>query len=254
MTSTQSFIFLFHQLKSIGPKLVPFAKTACVYFVAGLNQPSILHASLKCLPIICLCFFIGMQGVSLRSEHHYNRHVLLGMVFSCLGDALMVWKPRLFIHSMVAFGIAQVIYVKAFGFRPFSIKTGLVCSIYGSLLFWLLYPQLRGIMLISVAIYFVLIMAMCWRAITRLQIDKLWKWNNMCACGGALLFAISDSFIAFDKFYAPIIYRNGLIMTTYYLAQLGIAMSTCKHNINDVVLNLHPENCKKSCLKEYKKD
>jgi uncharacterized membrane protein YhhN len=195
-----------------------------------------------------------MQGISMRPEHRYNRHVLLGMMFSCLGDALMVWKPRLFIHAVVAFGIAQVIYVKAFGMRPFCFKTGLVCSVYGLLCFWMCYPQLKGIMLISVAFYSLLIMAMCWRAVTRLQVDKLWKWNNMCACGGALLFAISDTLIALDKFYAPLIYRNGLIMTTYYLAQLGIAMSTCKHNINDVVLNLHPETCKKGCLKEYKKD
>ena len=195
-----------------------------------------------------------MQGVSLRSEHRYNRHVLLGMMFSCLGDALMVWKPRLFIHSVVAFGIAQIIYVRAFGMRPWSIKTCLVCSIYGLLCFWMLYPQIKGIMVICVAIYTFLITVMLWRAITRLQIDKLWKWNNMCACGGALLFAISDTLIAFDKFYAPIMYRKGLIMTTYYLAQLGIAMSTCKHNINDVVLNLHPDVCKKNCLKEYKKD
>lgn len=224
-----------------------------MYFVAGLTYPSILNASLKCLPIICLCFFIAMQGIS--SEQRYNRHVLLGMIFSCVGDALMVWKPRLFIHSMFAFGVAQVIYVKAFGLRPFSAKTGLVCSVYGFLCFWMLYPQLKGVMLVCVAIYSFLIMAMCWRAVTRLQVDKLWKWNNMCACGGALLFAISDTLIAFDKFYAPIIYRNGVVMTTYYLAQLGIAMSTCKHNINDVVLNLHPETCKKArCLEEYKKD
>lgn len=248
------YCFFCPQLKSIGPKLVPFAKTACVYFVAGLEHPSFFTAVLKCLPIICLCFFIAMQGVSLRAEHRYNRHVFIGMIFSCLGDALMVWKPRLFVHSLLAFAVAQMVYFRAFGMRPFSPKIGIICGTYGALFYLLLYPQLKGIMVVCGAVYSALIMAMCWRAITRLQIDELWKWNNMCACGGAILFAISDTLIAFDKFYAPIIYRRGLIMTTYYLGQLGIAMSTCKHNINDVVLNLHPEACKKGCMKEYKKE
>lgn len=195
-----------------------------------------------------------MQGVSLRAEHRYNRSILIGMAFSCLGDALMVWKHRLFLHAVAAFAVAQFVYLLAFGLRPTSLKTGFVCSLYSMSLYWVLYPQLKGIMTIFVAIYSALIMGMCWRAITRLQVDELWKWNNMCACGGAVLFAISDTLIAVDKFYTPIIYRRALIMSTYYLAQLGIAMSTCKHNINDVVLNLHPETCKNKCLQEYKKE
>lgn len=195
-----------------------------------------------------------MQGVSLRQEHRYNRYILIGMVFSCLGDALMVWKAQLFIHSVAAFGVAQIWYLLAFGLQPLCLKTGLFFLAYGASFFWFLYPQLKGIMVVCVAIYSALIMGMCWRAVTRLQIDELWKWNNMCACGGALLFAFSDTLIAFDKFYAPIIYRRALVMTTYYLGQLGIAMSTCKHNINDVVLNLNPETCKNNCLQEYKKE
>lgn len=190
----------------------------------------------------------------MRPEHRYNRHVLLGMMFSCLGDALMVWKPRLFIHSMIAFAIAHILYTRAFDMRPFRLKTGVVCSVYGLLVFSVLYPQLKGVMLICVGIYTFLIFMMCWRAVTRLQVDKLWKWNNMCACGGALLFVFSDTMIALDKFYAPIIYRRSIVMTTYYLAQLGIAMSTCKHNINDVVLNLRPETCKKGRVQTMKID
>ena len=46
----------------------------------------------------------------------------------------------------------------------------------------------------------------------------------LCAIGAAL-FIVSDSLIAFDKFYVALTYRTPLIMITYYLAQLGITLS-----------------------------
>lgn len=46
----------------------------------------------------------------------------------------------------------------------------------------------------------------------------------LCAIGAAL-FIVSDSLIAFDKFFVPLTYRTPLIMITYYLAQLGITLS-----------------------------
>lgn len=44
-------------------------------------------------------------------RHTFSRRILLGLSFSCLGDAFLIW-PTNFIHGMAAFGIAQVTLYK----------------------------------------------------------------------------------------------------------------------------------------------
>ena len=119
----QTHFFFFFKVKSIGPKLVPFLKAVCVYFVAWLpesEKPTVFAAILKILPILCLCGFVGLQGISLEKEHNYSRHILLGLIFSGIGDVCLVWKNMYFIHGMIAFGIAHILYIRAFGFQPFQ--------------------------------------------------------------------------------------------------------------------------------------
>ncbi len=43
----------------------------------------------------------------LYSRHSFARRILVGLLLSCLGDALLVW-PNYFLHGMMAFGAAQV--------------------------------------------------------------------------------------------------------------------------------------------------
>ena len=54
----------------VGPKLVPFFKTVAIYFVLFIpaDQPSILSAIIKALPIISLVFFVLLNGMSFGME------------------------------------------------------------------------------------------------------------------------------------------------------------------------------------------
>lgn len=56
------------QIKSVGPKLVPFFKSVAVYFVLQVEQTFLLTACFKCLPIISLIIFILLHGISLSKE------------------------------------------------------------------------------------------------------------------------------------------------------------------------------------------
>ena len=58
------------QIKSVGPKLVPFFKTAAVYFVLFIpeDRPSWLALVIKCLPILSLLVFVLLHGMSLGNE------------------------------------------------------------------------------------------------------------------------------------------------------------------------------------------
>ncbi|XP_066999139.2 lysoplasmalogenase TMEM86A isoform X2 [Anabrus simplex] len=214
-------------LKSVGPKLVPFFKTVAIYFVLFIpvERPSLFAMCIKCLPIISLIVFVLLHGMSLGDEYAFSRRILTGLLFSCLGDALLVW-PHYFIHGMSAFGVAQLMYTAAFGFKPLNAALGVVLYILCATAVAVLMPGLSGILIPGVPLYSVLLITMAWRATARVQFfEDLWTWTKLCSCAGGILFAVSDALIGFHHFHQPIPHSQALIMVTYYAAQLGIALS-----------------------------
>ncbi|XP_048511121.1 lysoplasmalogenase-like protein TMEM86A isoform X2 [Athalia rosae] len=212
-------------IKSVGPKLVPFFKSVSVYFVLLAEQPSLLTACFKCLPIISLIVFILLHGINLSEEYAFPRRILTGLLFSCIGDALLVW-PTCFVPGMGMFAVAQAVYISAFGFAPLSPILGAILYALCTIVIYLLLPGLNGILTIGVPLYTILVTTMAWRAIARVQFfEELWTWTKMCSCAGGIFFVISDALLGFHCFYSPILYAQVIIMATYYAAQFGIALS-----------------------------
>lgn len=177
------------------------------------------------MPILCLIGFVLLQGMSLGDEYAFSRRILTGLAFSCLGDALLVW-PHYFIHGMAAFGVAQLMYTSAFGFKPLNAYLGASLYVLCATAVIILLPGLNGILIIGVPLYSILLITMAWRAIARVQLfEELWTWTKLCSCAGGIMFATSDALIGFHHFHQPIPYSQVLIMLTYYAAQLGIALS-----------------------------
>uniref|UniRef100_A0A1B6LWI5 lysoplasmalogenase n=1 Tax=Graphocephala atropunctata TaxID=36148 RepID=A0A1B6LWI5_9HEMI len=222
------------QLKSVGPKLVPFLKTVAIYFVLFIpvERPSCFAMIIKCLPILSLIVFVLLHGMSLADEYAFSRRILFGLVFSCFGDALLVWDDY-FLHGMFAFGIAQTIYTSAFGFKPLNPALGsFLYSLCGISLFLLL-PGLSGVLAVGVPLYSFLLVTTVWRAIARVQFfEELWTWTKLCSCAGGIMWAVSDALIGFHHFHHPIPYSQALIMVTYYAAQLGISLSVVDSRAN----------------------
>lgn len=54
----------------------------------------------------------------------YSHKILLGLIFSCFGDALL--NHNYFLHGMAAFAFAQLSYIFAFGFKPLKLWIGLI--------------------------------------------------------------------------------------------------------------------------------
>ncbi|XP_071545419.1 lysoplasmalogenase TMEM86A-like [Panulirus ornatus] len=214
-------------LKSVGPKLVPFFKTVAIYFVLFIpsDQPSIFAMVIKCLPILSLIAFVLLHGMSLGEEYAYSRRILLGLIFSVLGDALLIWED-FFIHGLGSFLIAQFLYISAFGFRPFNIYVATVVYSLTALGIYLLLPGTYGLISIGMPVYTFMLMTMVWRAVARVQFfEELWTWTKLCSCVGGILFAVSDAGIGFNAFYGHIPHSQAIIMVTYYAAQLGISLS-----------------------------
>ncbi|XP_074660089.1 lysoplasmalogenase TMEM86A-like [Tubulanus polymorphus] len=236
-------------LKSVGPKLVPFFKTVALFFVLyrGESYSSIFYAIFKCLPIISLIFFVLLHGMNFSEVYSYSRRILIGLVFSLLGDICMVYKTAgYFLHGVALFGVAQLLYASAFGMRPFNFKAGGVVASLGVIIYtFVFYPAITGVLSPAIGVYMALIGVMVWRAVSRVQLfDDLWTWTKLCSCGGAILFGISDMIIALDKFVIDIPLSQTIIMITYYGAQLGITLSVVDSHVDSLIETTKPRPIK----------
>jgi uncharacterized membrane protein YhhN len=154
-------------------------------------------------------------------------NVILGMalVFSSLGDALLDLDPaRLFIKGLLAFLVAHLIYILLFvrnwvwPLRPKRWQLALLAAvlIYSLLLSLWLAPSL-GDLAGPVMFYVCVITVM---AVSAILAGFSTPWVYL----GVILFLISDSILAVNKFKAPAPLSGNLIWATYYLAQYGIAI------------------------------
>ncbi|XP_056348075.1 lysoplasmalogenase-like protein TMEM86A [Oenanthe melanoleuca] len=216
-------------VKSEGPKLVPFFKATCVYFVLWLptSSPSWFSALIKCLPIFCLWVFLLAHGINFLVSHRSASRILAGLIFSAVGDAFLIWQEQgYFIHGLLMFAITHILYSSAFGMKPLDLKAGLLMGLVSSSCYAFLYSYLSGPFTYLVAVYIALIGFMGWRAVAGVQLcNDLWTWTKLSACVGAMLFMVSDLTIALNEFCFPVPYSRFIIMATYYAAQMLIALS-----------------------------
>ena len=155
----------------------------------------------------------------------YKFAIIAGLLFSMAGDIFLMLPVDLFIAGLVSFLVAQLIYTYAFrSGRPlrFKLLAILPFAIYGVIVFVILFPGLNG-MAVPVAAYIIVIMAMAWQAWDQWD-DARARWA-LLAFIGAVLFVISDTFLALNKFGEPFLAARALTLITYFSAQWLISNS-----------------------------
>ena len=155
----------------------------------------------------------------------YKTLVLTGLIFSLLGDVALMFPEKWFTAGLVAFLAAQASYILAFKplpGHPVSPATFLPFVLFGLLMFFLLAPKL-GPMKLPVFIYIAAITLMAGFAAARF-IDR-GGTKPLLAFVGAVLFLISDSVLAYDRFARKVPGARVIILGTYFPAQLLIALS-----------------------------
>ena len=132
--------------------------------------------------------------------------------------------------GLVAFLTAHIFYIvlfvkelkKANGKIEFKKPGLIVIAIYLSTILLILIPHL-GDLTIPVIIYAVVISTMLYMAYL---LSFHWvKPASIYLLTGAISFILSDSILAFDKFYQPIPMSGFLIMATYLYAQWALVRS-----------------------------
>ncbi len=171
--------------------------------------------------------FIILLGVyrATGNRGFYAYCILAGLGFSVAGDVFLMLPSDLFVQGLISFLIAHLFYIAAFTqgtplkFRSWSIAP---FAVYGLLIYAVLFPHL-GELKIPVLIYVVAILVMGWRALERWRHVR--NSAALFAFFGALLFILSDSVLALNRFREPFAAARLLTLLTYFSAQWLIARS-----------------------------
>ena len=193
---------------------------------------SALHYFSKPLIVISILIFFYSQSQIL--EKPIKTIMLLALVFSLIGDVALLFdavNPLYFIIGLASFLLAQIMYVIVF-LKQRALKKSPIAFIglmiiYAAFLFYMVNDGL-GDLLIPVIVYMIVILSMSTSAFLRKkQLNtKSYNWVFI----GALLFMLSDSILALNKFYQPLSLSSIFIMSTYALAQYCIVIGILKHN------------------------
>lgn len=186
-----------------------------------ISKPSLL---------IALILYFLFQSKGMNSKMRVL--ILVALIFSLGGDIFLMFvniSSNYFMLGLISFFLAHVFYCLVF-FKYRNPKTNptaliIVLTIYAFGLFYLLKDNL-GELLIPVILYIMVILTMVITAFLRQK--KVPQQSFILVFIGAILFVISDSILALNKFYLPLPFSSLGIMLTYGLAQLFIVLGLLK--------------------------
>jgi uncharacterized membrane protein YhhN len=202
---------------------------AIIFISFGSMVSPLVALILKAL-IIPLLMFLMILNLK-TSEKRSNQLIILALIFSWLGDILLgvpESSANLFVPGLISFLLAHVMYMLVF-FRtpgknliiPKRIYFLIPVLLYGIGLLVLLFNSL-GEMKLPVTVYTLVILTMVCSAISRYGKVNITSW--LLISTGAILFLISDSGIAINKFSSHFAGAQAIIMSTYVLAQYLIVI------------------------------
>lgn len=195
--------------------------------LAVLSGSPVLHFVSKPLlmPVLALYFYLSAH----RSVP--AGHLILGALgFSWIGDVMLMLDKlygSLFIYGLLGFLGAHICYLLFFlqirkvntAARSPNIIGSLIIFAYMATFYAFLYPGLAGLK-IPVLIYAVFITLMLLSSLRAFDLRSQ-AFGRVCVLG-TLIFAVSDSILAINRFVSPFEYAPLFIMVTYGVAQFLI--------------------------------
>jgi uncharacterized membrane protein YhhN len=203
----------------------------CIAFeTIGTRWPALIAKALL-MPVLFIFYCHQIKD----QVNNFHRMIISALLFSWLGDITLEFQwvnDIFFMIGLSCFLIAQIIYLTAFFSTKgqnvlFFSRIYLLLPViaYGIFMIFLLYGGL-GEMKVPVIIYTVVILTMLSSSLNRE--NKVNRQSYILVLIGAILFVLSDSMIAIDKFRFPFALSGIAIMITYITAQYLIALGCLK--------------------------
>ncbi|RAV99066.1 lysoplasmalogenase [Pseudochryseolinea flava] len=203
--------------------------------VAIMLGNDLLHQTCKPLIMLSLCGHYWFV-----SEGNHSRTFVVAMIASWIGDVLLMVAEKdeaYFLFGLAAFLVTHVMLIITFHqFRdnnagnPLrgvqSIRMAFPVVLAGTGLIILLYPSL-GALKFPVVVYVLILMCMVLAALYRYGRTDF--KSMITAFAGALLFMMSDSILAINKFLMPLDHAGFWIMLTYCAGQFLIVRGVILH-------------------------
>lgn len=190
------------------------------------------------MPILLVLFLLNAQDNPSKEKIFFS----LALLFSLAGDVFLMFKnDDLFVFGLASFLLGHLFYIVSFAGRikaanvPLKDKllTAAPFLVFVLCFLWFLYPYIMGNeetkpIFGPVVVYASVIGTMGFTALLRRKgVSDFGFWGVF---GGALLFIISDSCIAINKFVEPLPYPGLIIMATYGVAQYFMMVGTLVSN------------------------
>lgn len=157
----------------------------------------------------------------------------VGLLFSLAGDIFLMLPRERFIAGLGSFLLAHVAYLVGFNAMPPPLNAAsLILLLLVMITGWQIYSQVRvGLKIrglnrlkLPVLVYMVVINLMLVSALLTL-LEGAWSVSAaFLASGGALLFCVSDTFLAWNKFVRPLPFGRLRVRVTYHLGQALIVL------------------------------
>ncbi len=155
----------------------------------------------------------------------------LGLLFSLIGDVLLLPGDRFFLPGLAAFALVHLAYLIGFGSYSSPLNLSDVIPALALLLIALgiLYRLSQGLaakglrhLILPVRVYGLLISLMLFFALRTLYTGSWQMKASLLASLGAFLFYLSDLLLAWNKFIAPLRLGRLWNMIAYHLGQIAL--------------------------------
>lgn len=212
-------------------------------FIAAVTDWIAVHKGWRTVEIIAkpgtMVFLFAWLAYTSRFENIALAFFGVGVLFSLAGDVFLLLSDRWFIPGLVAFLLAQVMYIVGFNLPLPEVSLlwllllAVVLGVSAARVLRRIVDSLRakslGKLVLPVIVYGTVITLMLLSAV--LTLSRL-DWQLLYAISvsvGALLFYFSDVILAWNKFVNPI--KNGRVinMAAYHLGQIALIMGVVYH-------------------------
>jgi uncharacterized membrane protein YhhN len=173
---------------------------------------------------LTMAFILLIATLGPAVSPFYKYMIVVGLVFSMAGDVFLMLPSDRFVAGLVAFLVAHLSYIMAFASEiDHLIWWPLIpLAIYGAIIYTILAPYLARLNL-PVLAYVVVILMMAWLAWERWS--QTGQNDALLTSIGAVLFVVSDTILAINRFRGTFRSARTLNLVTYFAAQCLIASS-----------------------------
>lgn len=184
-------------------------------------------------PLTTLCILAAAACAWLPVSLRYRAWIVADLACSLAGDIFLMLPADLFLAGLVSFLLGHLCFISALlgdsrlATRPLA---WVICLLLGGANIALLWPSIPAALHPAVALYGLVLSAMGAQALGRAWFhagDALARPARRAAIGG-LLFMLSDSLLAWNRFHSALPLTTLWVLGSYYAALWFIARSVAQ--------------------------